>query len=137
MFFRNNGIVSYHYRINSTMKYYDKTSFCVSGKTSNMLDNRIAKKSGFGYENSLQKVRISCCSNYHAKLLYKLVCRRLWNFQPSISDAYRAAFNFHRWNNHQIRKQVLDAHYQKSTSRLMFSLKNWHRIIEMMSSITN
>ena len=23
-------------------------------------------------------------------------CERLWNFQPSVSDAYRAAFDFHR-----------------------------------------
>ena len=91
MFFRNDEIVSYHYQINSSTKYYDETSFCVSGKTSNMLDNRIARKSDFGYENSQQKVRISCCSNYHTKSLYKPVCQ-LWGisiFHPPQKNQIR------------------------------------------------
>ena len=59
-------------------------------------------------------------------------CERLWNFQPSVSDAYRAVLDFHRWKSHQARKEVLNARYQKSTSRLMFSLINWRRIIKMV-----
>ena len=88
-----------------------------------MLDNCIARKNSFSYETSLQIVTISCSSNYHTKLLYKPVCERLWNFQPLISDAYRAAFDFHRCNSNQARKEVLDNRYQKPKSHFMFLLK--------------
>ena len=85
-----------------------------------MLDNCIARKNSFGYEASLQKVTISCISNYHTKLLYKPVCKRLLNFQPLISDACRAAFEFHQCNSNHARKEVLDARYQKPKSHFMF-----------------
>ena len=74
----------------------------------------------------IQKVRISCSSNCHTKLLYTSVCERLWNFQPSTSDAYTAAFDFHRCKSHQARIEMLDARYQKSD----IPLRNQHHIIE-------
>ena len=78
----------------------------------------------------IQKVKISCSSNYHTKLFYKSVRETLWNFQLSIPDAFRAAFDFHRCKSNQIRIEMSDARYQKSTSHLMFYLVNQHRITE-------
>ena len=74
MFFRNNEIVSYHYQINSSMKYYDEALFCVNGKTSHMLDNRIARKSGLAMKTAYRKSELvaavitvqSCSTNQYA-----------------------------------------------------------------------
>ena len=64
-------------------------------------------------------------------------CERLWNFQPSVSDADRAAFDFHRRKSHQFRKEVIAARYQKSTSCLMYLLVNQCCIIKTVFTIRN
>ena len=56
----------------------------------------------------------------------------LWNFQPSISDTYRATYDIYRCKICQVRKEVLDACYQKSTSHLMFLLRNSYCIIDAL-----
>ena len=42
-------LLSYHYQFNSSMKYTGETSFCDSGKTSNMLDNGVTRKNSLRY----------------------------------------------------------------------------------------